>query len=252
MLNPKFDPFRGKTRLDRLDLLAGTVVEDRNRLVWLECIKNAVHTYRDFGLRDGMTVTDFFDAYWYLFQVRSTDPKTWGELNGLFAEADIMEQCFDVHYERAGLATHCTMSRFLNKIQEDRKELLQVNWGRVLGFLHREQEKDLKNVASGHQLTLPLVDVQKVLLEPKVPAELAELFYFPTAMLKPTPAKRYKEFNAERFNSFWKGNSTEVVAKPRTKTRMIPGQMEVLNVEETNLAGIGSGSRSSTGCDLPV
>lgn len=215
--------------MDKLDLLSDTVVEDKNRLIWLECIKNAVHSYRDFGLRNELDVNEFFNAYWYLFQARSTD--TYGKL-GLKEGSD---NYFDIHYERAGLANHCTMSRFLGKIKDDRKELLDYNWDRVVGFVHREQAKDRK-AGDRKQVTLPVISMASILLEPKEPNVLASMFYYPASRIK---RRSYNKVIAERFKSFWSDMPQSVLKTPKNKTEDIKGQLNlgVIDVEKNSMVG---------------
>jgi hypothetical protein len=220
-----------RPRLDKLDLLSDTVIEDYNHLIWLECIKNAVQTYLNFGLKLSIKVTAFFDAYWYLFMVRSTDPSTWGSLKKKHTADQVADQCFDVHYERSGLAEHCTITRFLNKIRMDRQEIVTSNWEGILEFAHKERQRDLKHVEAGAQLSLPIVDMEQALVTPTDPAKLAELFYYPSKMMVPQLHKSYKDLSASKFSQFWEKAENLVKSventKRRSKHKPLQGQLSI-------------------------
>lgn len=234
--------------LESLDLLEGTVPESYNRskLVWLECIKDALHLYLDFGLRGKVRVTDFFDSYWYLFQIRSEDPSTWGDLKNIkwcFTEdgkrkkldhtptdKEIAGHCFDVHYELSGLANYCAMARFLNKIHSNREELVKLNRDKLFRYVSEVQIRDMKRIAPGRQIPLTLAagEIERILVEPLEVAKFAELFYYPSALMKPPKMKSYRKLDAERFDSFWaRPTAIAVPARPRAKHKL-EGQIDIL------------------------
>lgn len=213
--------------LEKIDLLEGTFVEDRSRLVWLECIKHAVQTYLNFGLKRTSKVTSFYDAYYYLFQVRSTTPSTWGNLGKGRTESEVFDNCFDVHYDRSGLLFHCSMLRFLNKIQADRSELVNANLESILSFIKEARQKDMKNPIDVHTLPLPIPTIEQLMVEPKDPAKLAMLFYSPR---KVSAHKSYHAMDANKFSEFWSKADNlikSIESKHKRKPKQIPGQLGI-------------------------
>jgi hypothetical protein len=183
------DAYGGMPRLDTLNLLENVPSDyNRQKLPWLTIIKDAIHRYRCFGLGNNISPQDFYEAYCYLFKSRSGDPGTW-ETKPRKNYDGMQLYCFDVHYDLSGLSNLCEMDKFLNKIKNDRKEIVGKFKDRIQDYVSKSQER-CKKVGKGHQLELGMLpDLEHTMTEPGNAYEVAKLFYDSRKMSKPLKTK---------------------------------------------------------------
>jgi hypothetical protein len=203
------NPFGGKTRLDRLDLMQflGSGTPDE-KIIYLATIQDAVHNYLFFALgRNGTSAEEFAAASEYFFHIRSHWPESWCHCHHVktttmeagkrhvqihdLSDEELMNMCFDRHYEYAGLDRLMTMDRFLACLKRERCAILTKNWDQVLAYVETLRHRDLGYVPTGEQLPLRIwaSDEQAILVEPTGPQQVAEFLYYSRQVkqLKKTP-----------------------------------------------------------------
>jgi hypothetical protein len=181
------NPFGGRPRLDRLDLMECLEQNaPQEKVLFLQTITDAIHNYLfSFLGRNGTTAEEFAFACQYLFHVRSTDPSTWSEevKNSDLTPAQIRDMCFDTHYEFSGLSSLMSMDRFLKQLKETRQNIIEENQSQIFEYLGKLYSKACEEAYNGHQLPLPLQDRIQILTQPADPREVASLLYLPPKYL---------------------------------------------------------------------
>ena len=199
------NPFCGRTRLDKIDLLEWQVPNQApEKIIYAEIIKDAVNAYLHFGIgANGITADQFWESWNYLFVVRADVESTWqpsrimrtvsedecGKRRERVQRLDdsvLKGMCFDEHYALSGLADLMDMGRFLNRLKKLRREIVTGNWPQIYAYLEELRQREaMRNVGDGWQTLFCLAD-QAGLIEPDGP-ELASWLYYPKYMEAPHP-----------------------------------------------------------------
>lgn len=181
------NPFGGRPRLDRLDLMECLEQNaPQEKVLFLQTITDAVHNYLfSFLGRNGTSPDEFAFACQYLFYVRADDPSTWSEesIQEGLTPGQIRDMCFDTHYEFSGLSSLMCMDRFLKQLKETRESIIKENQEQIFDYLGKLYTKACEEAHNGHQLPLPLQDRIQILTLPQSLREVASLLYLPSKYL---------------------------------------------------------------------
>src|SRR5271157_1607131 len=166
------NPFAGNNSLNNLDddfmaaLFKGELTVDQT--IALRIIKMSVRDYLFFGLgRNGVTPEKFLEAYYYLYAVRGTDPRTWGDCSfsdrhrevdgkivhrkGTLQPKEVQARCFDTHYDLSGLEAKLSMRSFLKKVQQKREAILNANKKQVLAYMDKYRAQEWRRLPKGRR-----------------------------------------------------------------------------------------------------
>src|SRR5665213_27142 len=169
-----------------------------NQTVALRIIKMSARDYLYFGLgRNGITPEKFLDAYAYLFQCRSDDPRTWvdsyiptryrdmdGKLRvskGTIQPKEIASKCFDTHYNTSGLGEIISISNFIARLKKKRERIVSVNIKQVLAYIKLycdEEWARLPRAERKGKHAFPRVGVVPTLVSPTDSKILAMLYLY--------------------------------------------------------------------------
>lgn len=164
--------FGGHARLDKCNLqgpsLLGGVLLDvvsdtpGEVTLWCSVIKDAVDKYLFFGLRrNGPKREEFWSACEFLFNVRASKPETWQDAREQGISDELLKfMCLDSisSYINLGMP----LDVFINKLQAERKALLQKNWQQVAAHLNLYQDYS---------------ECEAALVAPETPDTLTDLLY---------------------------------------------------------------------------
>jgi hypothetical protein len=181
--------FGGHSRLDKCNLQGSSkfsdvdydVVSDTpaERTLWVSVIKDAVNNYIFFGLgRNGPKPEEFWSACEFLFNVRASKPETWQDAKIMretyfdeelgqrvtreleFSDEELKSMCLDSIWDHLNFGM--PLEVFIDKVQAERKALLQKNWQQVAAHLNVHQDYS---------------ECEAALVAPETPDVLTDLLY---------------------------------------------------------------------------
>lgn len=159
------NPFAGNPSMNEIDeeimqaLKNGDITVDQ--AFAMRIIKMSKRHYLYFGLgANRITPERFLEAYYYLFKVRSDDPKTWGsvgyserfrDLNGVMcsrrcrmSNSEIRARCFDTHYIAS--RSPLPMGSFLRDLRQQRGKILNDNRKQVFAYMASYRAQEFKRL----------------------------------------------------------------------------------------------------------
>jgi hypothetical protein len=148
-------PFGGFDRLDRIDFTAfASGTDSPYKLLYLKVISQAATDYLYFGLgHNGTLATQFWYASEYFFTVRSYIADSWGaervmrkdhvddndrrrvSSSLILSDEDMMQACFDRHYEIAELNKLIPIDKFVSWLKQRREEILTSSIAQTLAYI---------------------------------------------------------------------------------------------------------------------
>jgi hypothetical protein len=169
-----------------------------DQVIALRIIKMSVRDYLYFGLgKNGITPEKFLDAYFYLFYIRSQDPRTWGDcsvskryrnLDGLLqadkislSAQEVQRKCFDTHYDTTTLSKHVPLNKFLKLLKDKREKIVNANLKQIVAYISvfraAEWNRLPKSKKKGKH-SFPRVNIVPTLVAPESGKALAKLYLF--------------------------------------------------------------------------
>ena len=170
------------------------------QVLWLATINDASNNYLLWGLgNNGTSAQEFSDACTYFFKTRSNDPETWVGKRRLremclddkgrrylreqtLTKEEMRLMTFDYAFKMAGLDKCISLPRFLERLIECRRVVVEGNKEQIDRYLQELRDREAARVGPGSQLQLRIYsyDQQSVLICPDNPRQVAELIYLPT------------------------------------------------------------------------
>lgn len=208
------NPFGGETRIDRINLLEFLESNvSAAKVMYSSIIQDAASNYLYAFLgRNGTSAEEFFYSWRYFFKITSNDKTSWDNNRNIkrkytskgqkitethyLTDNEVVAMCFDKHYDFSGLAKHMSIDKFRSDLKAKRRKILESNWNQVKDYISGLYNKELEEIANGHQIPLLIWqdDLIDILVDPPTPAHLANVIYVSNKVKKSKRprAKRHK------------------------------------------------------------